>query len=282
MKVSFSQYNMWSRCKLQWKLVYKDKIKIPAASIHLIFGSALHEVMQEYLEIFYSKSEKEANALQYEKLLFEKMEKYFNESKAAGAENFTTSEELYEYYCDGIKIIKWFKNKRSDYFLKKEYRLLGCEIPLEFNLSEGIDFIGYMDVVIEHIPTKKIKIIDFKKSYRGWSDKQKKDPTKRGQLQLYKYFYSKKFGVDIDSIEIEFLILKQKIFEGGDFPAKRIQRVTPPSGKITINKAFNDFQKFVKEISADNDNIFVSSPSKSNCKYCPFADKKDICKYGIL
>ena len=39
--LSFSQYNIWKTCPFQWKLLYIDKIKIPSASIDLVFGSSL-------------------------------------------------------------------------------------------------------------------------------------------------------------------------------------------------------------------------------------------------
>jgi hypothetical protein len=45
-KISYSQISMYNDCPLRWKLNYVDELKIRESSIHLIFGSAMHEVLQ--------------------------------------------------------------------------------------------------------------------------------------------------------------------------------------------------------------------------------------------
>ena len=48
-----------------------------------------------------------------------------------------------------------------------------------------------MDVVLKHIPTNRIKIIDIKTSSWGWNKYQKANKNKTSQLLLYKQFFSK-------------------------------------------------------------------------------------------
>ena len=64
---------MWKGCQHRWKLKYIDKVSIPSPSISLVFGTAMHEVLQKYLEILYTSSIQAANELPLEDLLKEKM-----------------------------------------------------------------------------------------------------------------------------------------------------------------------------------------------------------------
>ena len=50
-RISYSQLSMFSDCPLRWKLNYVDNLRISESNIYLIFGTAMHEVLQKYLEI---------------------------------------------------------------------------------------------------------------------------------------------------------------------------------------------------------------------------------------
>ena len=52
-RISYSQISMYNECPFKWKLNYVDKLSIRESNIHLIFGTAMHEVLQTYLEIMY-------------------------------------------------------------------------------------------------------------------------------------------------------------------------------------------------------------------------------------
>ena len=62
-KISYSQLSMFSECPLRWKLNYIDKLRVSEPSIHLLFGTAMHEVIQTWLEVMYNDSIKNANKL---------------------------------------------------------------------------------------------------------------------------------------------------------------------------------------------------------------------------
>lgn len=282
--VSFSQYSIWKRCKYQWKLQYVDKIKIDEPNLDFIFGSAIHMTLQKYLETFYNKTEKDANSIDLNNTLLSymlsEMEKYGD-----NISKFINKDDMSSYYLDGIKILDYFKKHKSNYFHKRGYELVGIEEELNVNILPGVNFIGKLDIVIKDKRNNIIKIVDFKKSYRGWNKSQKDDPIKRGQLQLYKQFYSDIKNVPLHNIEIQFLILKQKIFENTEFKPKRIQIYSPPSAPITLKKVKNDFLNFINAVYVDgniNPNAdFTPSPSVQNCKYCPFKYNKDLCSYGV-
>ena len=50
-KISYSQYSIWANCPLAWKLRYVDDVKFDDSSINTVFGTAMHEVIQEWLEV---------------------------------------------------------------------------------------------------------------------------------------------------------------------------------------------------------------------------------------
>ena len=67
-KISYSQISMFNECPQRWKLNYIDKLSIRESSIHLIFGTAMHEVLQTYLEVMYNDSIKNADILPLEEM----------------------------------------------------------------------------------------------------------------------------------------------------------------------------------------------------------------------
>ena len=55
----------------------------------------------------------------------------------------------------------------------------------------------------------------------------KPDKNKTDQLLLYKSFYSKQHDVPLDRIDVEYFIVKRKLYEGLDFPQRRVQTFVP-------------------------------------------------------
>ena len=133
---------------------------------------------------------------------------------------------------------------------------------------------GYLDVVMYHEPTNTFKIIDIKTSTKGWNKWTKKDESKQFQLILYKYFFSKQYNIPIENIDIEFFIVRRKVYVDGDYPQKRVQQFIPASGKVKLNKATTNLHEFInKAFNLDGsykDTIFRANPSKWNCTFCPY------------
>ena len=283
-RISYSQISMYSECPLHWKLNYVDKLKISESNIHLIFGSAMHEVLQTYLNIMYMDSVKNADILDLNKLLRDKLIEQFKQAEEEDGKPPCTKEELMEFFDDGILIIDFFKKRRGEYFSKRDWELIGCEIPIEVDLKNNIKMVGYIDVVMRHIPTDSIKIIDIKTSTMGWNKWMKKDENKTQQLLLYKQFYSKQYNHPIERIEVEYFIVKRKLWEKAMFPQKRVQKFVPASGKPSMNKVNNRLLKFVNEAFTEDGsyttNTLEATPSKKSCKWCEF-NNTEHCSEGI-
>ena len=86
--------------------------------------------------------------------------------------------------------IGFLKKRRADYFSKRGYKLIGCEVPIDVDLKKNVKIVGYLDLVILD-EDNTIKIYDIKTSTRGWNKWMKKDENKTQQLLLYKQFYAK-------------------------------------------------------------------------------------------
>ena len=274
---------MYNDCPLRWKLNYVDELKIRESSIHLIFGSAMHEVIQTYLNIMYMDSVKNADILDLNKLLRDKLIEQFKQAEEEDGKPPCTKEDLIEFLDDGILIIDFFKKRRGEYFSKRDWELIGCEIPIEVDLKNNIKMVGYLDVVMRHIPTDSIKIIDIKTSTMGWNKSMKKDDNKTQQLLLYKQFYSKQYNHPIERIEVEYFIVKRKLWEKAMFPQKRVQKFVPASGKPSMNKVSTRMLKFINEAftkDGEKRDDMKATPSKKSCKWCEFKGA-EYCDRGI-
>jgi hypothetical protein len=286
--ISYSQFSQWDKCPYMWKLNYVDRLSVFTDSIHTMFGTSMHEVLQEYLKVMYTQSIVEANKLMLEEQLEDRMKKNFLEIvKKNGGDEFCTKDQMVEFYEDGLKILDYFKKKRNQYFSKRGYELIGIETALDYGLPRNIKFRGYIDLIIKDTVRNRIKIIDIKTSTHGWNKYQKADKNKTNQLLLYKQFYSKQHDVPMDRIEVEYFIVKRKLWENTDFPQKRIQTFIPANGKPSINKVIRRLELFMEDCFTDDgeyrdDHTYTKQPSKKNCRWCDFRDKPELCdKNGV-
>ncbi len=290
--ISYSQMFIFRSCPYRWKLQYKDKIKRFTSSIHTVFGTAIHESMQYYLDYAYEKSFAAADRDIDLKKYFQ--EKYISEYQLQYKKNdnshFSDANEMREFFEDGVAILEWFKKKRTRYFSKKGTYLVGCEIPIVIapnKMLNSVLYMGYLDVVTYHEATETFKIIDIKTSTGGWNDYAKKSEDKQFQLLLYKQYFSEQYGIPLDKIEIEFFILKRKVLDPDDeklmspYQSYRVQQFSPPSGKIKLGRAKTAVNDFISECFNSSGEIkekdYPKSPSKWNCNFCPYGEDKELC-----
>ena len=285
-RISYSQYNQWVTCPHKWKLNYIDELRQFTDSIHTMFGTSMHEVLQTYLTVMYNDTAKMADALPLDKMLLHRMKtNYTDIMQRNGGEVFCEQHDMEEFYQHGLVILEWFKKKRGMYFSKKHYELVGIEVPIEYELNDGIKFIGYMDVVLHDTFRDRYKIIDIKTSTMGWNKYMKADKNKTDQLLLYKQFYGAQHDISLDKIDVEYFIVKRKLYEKVDFPQRRVQTFSPANGTPSINKVMNNLNKFISESFVAGEynieHIYRKNPSKKNCRFCEFNQSKH-CDVGVL
>ena len=224
----------------------------------------------------YNDTAKLAEQLPLEDMLRTRMKRNFEQIvEANGGEMFCSEADMVEFYGHGVEILKFLRKKRAQYFSKKGYELIGIEVPLNYDLPNNIKFVGYIDIVIRDTVRDLIKIYDIKTSTMGWNKWMKADKLKSDQLLLYKQFYAKQFNHPIDKIEVEFFIVKRKLYENLDYPQKRVQKFVPANGKPSINKVIARLDEFMTECFTSDgeynvEHIYRKEASKKNCRFCEF------------
>src|SRR3989304_5093987 len=76
--ISYSQFSLYQNCPLHWKLRYIDKIKEDKPNISLLFGSAFHSVLQDYVHCIYEKSVEESDKMDLSGMLKQRMADEYN------------------------------------------------------------------------------------------------------------------------------------------------------------------------------------------------------------
>lgn len=273
-KVSFSQYSMWFKCPQSWYLNYAKGMRKTDLNMSIFFGTAMHHAIQSFIETLYTKGVTEAASLDVYQIFKDKLYAELEKEK----EKYTAKpEEIEEFLDDGANIIKTVLNtaNRMKYFPSKKYEFIGIEVPLDMEIMHNVNFIAFLDLVLKDRETGKYKIFDFKTAAVGWNNYMKEDEAKYSQILLYKAFYSKKFNVPLNDIEVEFFILKRKLYENVAFPQSRIQTFVPQNNHAAISDALNGFINFVQEcftpegeFKMDGSYPKIPGKAKKNCKYC--------------
>ena len=277
---------MWAQCPHRWKTAYIDEQREYSDSIHTMFGTSMHEVIQTFLTVMYNDTAKLAEQLPLEDMLRTRMKRNFEQIvEANGGEMFCSEADMVEFYGHGVEILKFLRKKRAQYFSKKGYELIGIEVPLNYDLPNNIKFVGYIDIVIRDTVRDVIKIYDIKTSTMGWNKYMKADKIKTDQLLLYKQFYSKQFNHPMDRIEVEYFIVKRKLYENLDFPQKRVQKFAPANGTPSINQVTKRLSEFMEECfkpdgEYNTEHIYSKVASKKNCRFCDF-NQTEYCDAGV-
>jgi hypothetical protein len=279
--VSYSQYSIYSTCPHQWYLSYIENKHPYQASIHTVFGTAFHETLQKYIDVMYNESGAAADRINLEELFTERFRTIYSQEYDKMKEHFSNAVEMREFFDDGIAILSWIQKRRNKLFTLRKVKLLGIEIPLLINVSKNIFLKGYIDFVLYDTDLDKIYIYDIKTSTRGWGEREKKDDTKLSQILLYKEYFGKQFGFDPDRIEVEFFIVKRKIWENSEYAIPRVQSFKPASGKTKRRQTIEKFESFIKDCFDESGKpqikSYIKNVGESSCKWCPYADKPELC-----
>ena len=285
--VSYSQYSIWNKCPHQWYLTYVEKKQPYQASIHTVFGTAFHETLQDYITIMYNESGAAADRMDLIKLFKEKFSTIYSKEYKAVGTHFSDPVQMGEFFEDAVAILDWIKKNRNKLFTIRKVKLLGIEMPLLVNVGNNIYLKGFIDFVLYDEELDKIYIYDIKTSTRGWSDNDKRDNSKIAQVLLYKQFFAQQFNVDVEKIEVEFFIVKRKIWEQSEYAIPRVQSFKPASGKNKRKQTIDNFQSFIKdcfnEVGKPQIKSYLKNVGESSCKWCPYRDKPDLCdKVAVL
>ena len=218
--ISYSSLSTYNKCPKKWELMYLRNEVPFTQNIYTCFGTAMHETLQEYLEVLYHDKVKTANELNINQILYDNM----------------------------IKA----------YFSTKTAKLAGIETLLYQQIRPGVVFKGLVDLVFYHPNTDRWTIMDIKTSTRGWNDTYKKNPNLTAQVILYREFFAKQFNIDKDKIDVEFFIVKRRVPAEAEFATqqRRVQEFSPASGPRKTKQVIESMNKFIAEV-LDKDNNYI-------------------------
>ena len=239
--VSYSQYSIYRKCPHQWYLTYVENKQPYQASIHTVFGTAFHETLQEYITVMYNQSGTAADKLDLEAIFQQKFSTIYSEEYKKIGTHFSSAEEMGEFFNDALAILSFIKKNRNKLFTIRKVKLLGIELPLILKIANNIYYKAFIDFALYDTELDKIYIYDIKTSTRGWSDNDKRDDAKIAQILLYKQYFATQFDVDVEKIEVEFFIVKRKIWEQSEYTIPRVQSFKPASGKVKRKQAIDNF-----------------------------------------
>jgi hypothetical protein len=246
-----------------------------------VFGTAFHETLQQYITVMYEQSGAASDKMDLDAIFQERFrEVYASEYKAAGT-HFTNAEEMADFFDDGIAMLKWIKARRNKIFTIRRMKLLGIELPLLLKVANNIYYKAFIDFALYDEDLNKVYIYDIKTSTRGWSDSEKRDDQKTAQVLLYKEYFAKQFGWDVEQIEVEFFIVKRKIYEEAEYPIPRVQSFKPASGKTKRRQTIERFEDFIKdcfdEVGKPQIKSYIKNVGESACKWCPYNNSNELC-----
>lgn len=285
--ISYTQFSNWLECPHRWKIINADKLLPTPPSIHFIFGTAIHETIQQYLDIMFNHGEKAVDDFDMHEYFQNILVKLYKEEIDKHNEHFSTSGELTEFTNDGLYILDYFKEHRKEHFPSKGYKLLGIELPI--NVTPHPDFprvklIGKLDLVLYDEDLGTVIIIDIKTSTRGWTQHKKADKiSTQYQLVLYKKYLCDFYGLDPKSVDIKYFIVKRKIDENAPYEAmrSRIQLYEPASGKTTMNKLERQLKEYIEDCFTPEATViqkeYTQNAGYKTCRYCPLLDKPELC-----
>ena len=278
--VSYSQYSTYSTCPHQWYLTYVENKQPYQASIHTVFGTSMHETLQQYIDVMYNESGATADKLDLETIFTERFREIYKGEYEKTKEHFSNPAEMRAFFDDGVAILSWIKARRNKLFTIRKVKLLGIELPILTGLTKNVYLKGYIDFVLYDTELNKVYIYDIKTSTRGWGDREKKDDHKIAQILLYKEYFAKQYGFDVEQIEVEYFIVKRKIWEA-EYPIPRVQSFKPASGKVKRKQIMESFNTFIKDCFDESGKPqikpYLKNVGESSCKWCPYRDKPELC-----
>ena len=279
--ISYTQLSAWSECPHRWKQMYIDKIKQPP-SIHLSFGTAMHETLQEYMELMYNKGQQHADEFDAHTHFQEGfLGLYKGDVEKVGGVHFATQKELIEFTNDGLEIIDFFLKYRQDHFHKHGWKLLGIEMPILTAPHEdypNVKLMGKLDLVMFDETLHRVVIWDIKTSTRGWTKYDKENKIKTSQMVMYKKYFAEQYDIPVENIDVRYFIVKRKIAANPRYQImkSRIQKFEPSSGKTTQNKLVKNIKSFIEDVFIDGSHMYdtdnidriLAETDKCKSKWC--------------
>jgi len=262
--LSASSLSLYSDCSLKWKFRYIDKINKFEASIHLIYGSAIHKALEKLnLSLAHKKNELE-----------DVFQDFYDEwNKQIKDYNISPNKYSNQLFEMGINALEKFYNEKVD------YELIGAEtkfkVPIIYpdgKKDQEYELYGLIDAIVKR--KNEIMIIDYKTSKESYN-RFKLDTSL--QLAIYAYAFRQMLKAgkfpnikkDIEDYISYYVLIKDYDTLDGDIKMQR-KKITDKH----LNRMFYIIQTSIKGIK---EGIFLPNYA-SMCNYCEF--KQECLEFG--
>lgn len=263
--ISFSELSQYGECGHKHLIEKYLKLAVSPTSIHLIFGNAIHSAIEVGIRDRLNLDARISHFTQY--FTKEMMDKMIGTKDYADVENFTKQ---------GEHILRLLSTEK----ILEKYDLIGVEMSLYEKLFSNFHFKGFIDLILKDKKTGRILIIDWKTSGEQWDvQKKKKNKVFMAQMRLYKYFYARKFDVDINEIDCKYIVLNRlknkkcpelgygdlqtvEIFSTNEDIMEAVKLVADTLRNIHLNKNFPK-AKF--------------NGKTDSCFFCPYKSNPTLC-----
>ena len=187
-RFSYSQIQMYKRCKLQYRYKYIDKLPapVPETTASMVIWTTVHLLLERCYEAaqtwtIWTKS------------------KFLNQLELIRERK---KEQFYYVFTGTLRVGQaWFLCRQYastyyDQFFWTEWEVLWTETKLQFSLTwpewEQYQMVGFIDRV-DKIWSEQIALID----YKTWRWLQTLRQSRKEQLSLYSYWYDKLYWEEV-------------------------------------------------------------------------------------
>ena len=252
--ISYSSLSDWQKCSWYFKVKHIDKIPDFSSSVETHYGTLIHRFIQQILM-------NEITPIEAHKKFTRIWKKFTGIYK-----KYITIDINFAFKSSQL-IFENIKEKLEEEF--PGYKVVAVEYKLIQPSSEkwNQNFKGFIDLILM-LPDGNIKIIDLKTSSSLYTFNKYRDKFKDYQLVLYKLFYSIQASVELENIDLCFVVL--------DKTKAPISLLKITSGAKKLDNALEWLSSGLRAI---NRGIFIKN--RSNCqlygKPCKFY-KSEYCK----
>tara|TARA_B100000674_G_scaffold496716_1_gene527823 strand:+ start:4236 stop:5030 length:795 start_codon:yes stop_codon:yes gene_type:complete len=257
---------MWKECPWRHKLVHIDKVSEFEPSVHLDYGTILHEGIENFLKTGEMDIDSVLNELEktWQERGYDSPENIEKQVLAAKQQGWTYKHNT----IDEWKVSAFNSLSRLPSFMDENFenwKTIEAEHQLyeEIKGASGEKFKGFIDAIIltEKNGKKKAWIIDWKtSSARGWNRQKRQDFLMQAQLMLYKSFWAEKMSLRSRDISCGFVLLKKNTPEN-----KAVELIKVSAGPAVMEKSQKMVRSAIKGIKSG-----LLLKNREACRFCEF------------
>lgn len=191
MQISYSAIKDALECPYRFKLRTIDRIRIFQNSIHTVFGTIMHQCIQNHLTLRLTQDQTQ----QYFKRIWRKFCGLYRKN--------LDFELIKQYFLAGTNIIKHIDTQFKDYAVIA----IEQEISTPIKKESDVNFKGYIDLLLDE---KTVPVIaDLKTAKDTKSFCKYLTPIKRYQLVYYQKYFAQQFDYLPEDIKLLFIVLEK-------------------------------------------------------------------------